>query len=210
MVMQDYWLGVYKVCWFDCTQVQRGDAVLLAGPVQDHGAAEQRLLLVRDGLVQRQHVEVPSVGTRQSTSQVRHLRAVHERRMEGQRVFHTVLLHVQETSRYIYTHTHACTHAHTHAHCAISNYVGHLLLHCGFTVRSIRRGPFSPMLSLGLFVGSCAETHRRVLQKRMNGSTLYRPESSVVTTSVQLSQPYVATSHTDTFISHIFLDIGML
>jgi len=97
--MQDYWLGVYKVCWFDCTQVQRGDAELLAGPVQDHGGAEQRLLLVRDGLVQRQHVEVPSLGTRLSTPQVRHLRAVHERRMEGHRVLHTVLLHVQEASR---------------------------------------------------------------------------------------------------------------
>jgi len=34
VVMQSYWLGVYKVCWFDCTQVQRGDAVLLAGCVQ--------------------------------------------------------------------------------------------------------------------------------------------------------------------------------
>ena len=34
VVTQDYWLGVYKVCWFDCTQVQRGDPVLLAGCVQ--------------------------------------------------------------------------------------------------------------------------------------------------------------------------------
>ena len=34
VVMQSYWLGVYRVCWFDCTQVQRGDAELLAGCVQ--------------------------------------------------------------------------------------------------------------------------------------------------------------------------------
>jgi len=83
-----------------CTQVQPGDPELLAGPVQDYGAAGQPLLLVRDGLVQRQHVEVPSLGTWLPTSQVRHLRPLHERRMEGQRVFHPVLLHVQETSRY--------------------------------------------------------------------------------------------------------------
>ena len=80
---------------FFCTQ-----AALVAGPVQDHGAADQPLLLVRDGLVQRQHVEVPSLGTWLSASQVRHLRPVHERRMEGQSVLHPVLLHMQETSRY--------------------------------------------------------------------------------------------------------------
>jgi len=34
VVVQDYWLGLYKVCWLVCTEVQRGDAELLAGPVQ--------------------------------------------------------------------------------------------------------------------------------------------------------------------------------
>jgi len=73
---------------------------LLVRSVQDDVAARQWQLLVRDDVVRRIFVVVPMVGGDLPASEVRAVRHLHGRRLEGRLLHRGTLLHVQETSRY--------------------------------------------------------------------------------------------------------------
>ena len=97
--MSDTRITIYVGCVL-FRQSSDGRARLLVRSIQDYVAARQWQLLVRIDVVRRIFVVVPLVGGTLPASEVRAVRHLHRRRLEGRLLHRGTLLHLQETSRY--------------------------------------------------------------------------------------------------------------